>query len=327
VSLARATILLVDDEVSNIEILSAVLEEEYELCFATSGEEAIEIARTTLPDLVLLDVLMPGLDGYEVCRQLKADPLLTDIPVIFTTALGDQEAEVKGLLLGAIDYVTKPISPIVVQARVRNHLELKRMRDELAQMAVTDALTGLGNRRKLARALEQETTKLSRREELLSVIILDIDYFKRFNDTYGHTAGDRCITMVAAALNRALRRAADLAVRYGGEEFACMLPGIDHEEAMAMAHAICERVHVLDIPHATSEAATCVTVSIGVATARCLPGAEPERWIRAADIQLYRAKAAGRNKVFGAVLDGAEMMPEAPALHEPGATVEADNQS
>jgi diguanylate cyclase (GGDEF)-like protein len=305
----RATILIVDDEVTNIEILSATLEEEHEVCFATTGAEAIKLARSVLPDLILLDVLMPGLDGYEVCRLLKDDPLLSDVPVIFTTALGDQEAEVKGLLLGAIDYVTKPISPVVVRARVRNHLELKRMRDELAEMTVTDALTGLGNRRRLEKALNQETARLAETGSLLSVIILDIDFFKRFNDAYGHTAGDRCLTMVGAALNRAVRRAADLAARYGGEEFACVLPGTDHEEAMALAHQIRDRVQSLGIPHATSDAGPFVTVSVGVATAYCVPGALPERWIRAADSQLYAAKAAGRNNVVGAVFEAEEMMP------------------
>ena len=118
----RPTILLVDDEVANIEILSAALEDDYELCFAISGEEALHLARTVLPDLILLDVMMPGMDGYEVCRRLKSDPLVADVPVIFTTALGEQEAEVRGLQVGAIDYVTKPVSPSILLARVRNHL-------------------------------------------------------------------------------------------------------------------------------------------------------------------------------------------------------------
>jgi diguanylate cyclase (GGDEF)-like protein len=303
----RAVILIVDDEVSNIEILSAALEEDHEICFATSGEEAMEIARAAMPDLVLLDVLMPDIDGYEVCRRIKADPLLADIPVIFTTALGDQEAEVRGLGLGAIDYVTKPISPVIVQARVRNHLEMKRMRDQLAELAVTDALTGLGNRRRLERTLSQEVARLARTAAALSVVILDIDFFKRFNDSYGHSAGDRCIAMVGATLNRAVRRAADLAVRYGGEEFACVLPEASHEEAMAVAHNIRDRVHALGIPHSQSDAAPYVTVSVGVATAICTPGADLSSWIKAADAQLYLAKAAGRNNVVGRVFEDREL--------------------
>lgn len=309
----RAVILIVDDEVTNIEILSAILEEDYEICFATSGEEALEVARSAAPDLMLLDVLMPGLDGYEVCRRLKADPQLADLLVMFTTALGDQEAEVRGLELGAIDYIHKPISPVIVQARVRNHLEMKRMRDELARLAVTDALTGLGNRRRLEATLAREAARLSQEAADLSVIILDIDFFKRFNDAYGHSAGDRCIAMVAATLSRAVRDTSDLAARYGGEEFACVLPGATHAEAVEIAQTIRDRVRALGIPHGDSDAAPFVTVSIGVATATCHPGLDPMNWIKAADVQLYLAKAAGRHAVFGRVFDeralrGSEIM-------------------
>lgn len=315
----RPSILIVDDEVSNIEILSAVLEEDHDIYFATSGDEAITTARAALPDLILLDVLMPGTDGYEVCASIKSDPLLADVPVIFTTALGDQEAEVKGLELGAIDYIAKPISPVIVRARVRNHLEMKRMRDDLAKLAVTDALTGLGNRRRLEQALNIETARLALTSGTLSVIILDIDFFKRFNDLYGHTAGDRCLTMVAAALNRAVHHASDLTIRYGGEEFACVLPEIEHLEAMEIALGIRDRVQALGIPHSGSDASPYVSVSLGVATAPCLPGSQPEAWIKAADKQLYVAKAAGRNLVEGIIFDAKETLPASPA----GRTIEA----
>jgi diguanylate cyclase (GGDEF)-like protein len=297
----RSLILIVDDDITNIEVLNAVLEDDYEICFATSGEEAIKIALAVLPDLILLDVLMPGIDGYEVCRRLKEDYLIADVPIIFVTGLGDQEAETRGLLLGAIDYITKPILPVIVRARVRNHIELKRLRDGLAELAVTDALTGLSNRRRLEQSLMMETGRLARTADFLSVIMLDIDFFKQFNDTYGHPAGDRCIVMVGAALNRAVRRAADLTARYGGEEFACVLPGMEHEAAMVVARNIRDQVHALGIPHMRSAAAAYVTVSVGVATAQCLPGMVPECWIKAADHQLYLAKAAGRNSVIGTI--------------------------
>ena len=223
--MSKATILIVDDEISNIEIMNAVLEDDYEICFATSGQQALDIARTVQPDLILLDVLMPGIDGFEVCRQIKADIMLVDIPIIFTTGLGDTEDEMRGLSLGAIDYVTKPIQPAILRARVGNHVELKRLRDQLATLAVTDALTGLSNRRHMERSLQAESARLTRTGEWMSVIMLDIDFFKQFNDTYGHPAGDRCIAMVGAALTRAVKRATDLPARYGGEEFACILPG------------------------------------------------------------------------------------------------------
>jgi diguanylate cyclase (GGDEF)-like protein len=310
----RALILVVDDEVTNIEILNAALDDEYEICFATRGEEAINVARLAAPDLILLDVLMPGIDGYEVCRRLKEDEMLADIPVIFTTGLGDQAAEVRGLSLGAIDYVTKPISPSIVRARVRNHLELKRMRDQLAELTITDALTGLGNRRALENRLKLETTRLARAADFLSIAMLDIDFFKQFNDTYGHPAGDRCIAMIAAALNRAVRRAAYLTARYGGEEFACVFPGVTHEDAMSVAHNIRDQVRRLGIPHARSTAGPCVTVSIGVATAVCMSGVPADQWVRTADSQLYLAKATGRDKVVGTIFTSSSD-PSRPRIH------------
>ncbi|MEE4453676.1 diguanylate cyclase [Novosphingobium resinovorum] len=301
----RATILIVDDEVSNIEIMNAVLEDDYEIFFSTSGQQALDTARATPPDLILLDVLMPGIDGFEVCRQLKDDPVLCDIPVIFTTGLGDTDHEMRGLTLGAIDYVTKPIQPAILRARVGNHVELKRLRDQLASLAVTDALTGLSNRRQMERALEAETARMARNGDWLTVIMIDIDFFKQFNDTYGHPAGDRCIMMVGSALARAVKRASDLPARYGGEEFACILPGADPEGAALVAQEISLHVQSLNIPHEQSQISPFITVSIGVASARCLPGMKPELWIREADQQLYKSKQEGRNRVSGTEFSGA----------------------
>lgn len=302
--MTRATILIVDDEVSNIEIMNAVLEDDYEVCFSVSGQQALDTARATPPDLILLDVLMPGIDGFEVCRQLKSDPLLADIPVIFTTGLGDTEDEIRGLSLGAIDYVTKPIQPAILQARVSNHIELKRLRDQLASLAVTDALTGLSNRRQMERALSTEVSRLTRTGDWLTVVMIDIDFFKQFNDTYGHPAGDRCITMVGAALTRAVKRASDLPARYGGEEFACILPGADPAGAALVAQEICLHVQSLNIPHEQSQISPFITVSIGVASARCLPEMSPEMWLQQADMQLYRSKQDGRNRVTAIQFEG-----------------------
>ncbi len=295
--MTKARILIVDDEISNIEIMNALLEDDYDICFATSGRQAIDTARVAQPDLVLLDVLMPDLDGFEVCRQFKSDAMLADIPVIFTTGLGETEDEMRGLSLGAIDYVTKPIQPAILRARVGNHVELKRLRDQLATMAVTDALTGLSNRRHLERALETEASRLSRSGEWLSVVMLDIDFFKQFNDTYGHPAGDRCIMMVGAALTRAVKRASDVSARYGGEEFACILPGTDPHSAELVAQEILLQVQSLNIPHEMSQVSPFITVSIGVASARCSSTMEVGRWISEADQQLYAAKREGRNRM------------------------------
>jgi diguanylate cyclase (GGDEF)-like protein len=299
----RAAILIVDDEPTNIEILTTVLEDEYEIYVATSGAEAIEVARSVLPDLILLDIMMPTVDGYEVCARIKSDAMLADVPVIFTTALGDEQNQIRGLELGAIDYVTKPVMPEVVRARVRNHVDAKRMRDELARLAVTDALTGLSNRRGLEEALDRETHRLAAIGKPLSVIILDIDFFKHFNDAYGHTAGDRCLMMVASALNRAIMHNNEVAARYGGEEFACILPETSLDEAMRRAQLILERVQSLKIPHEKSQVAPFVTVSVGVTSAMCIAGADPDWWLDEADRQRYRAKEAGRNTILGSGFD------------------------
>lgn len=304
------TVLIIDDEVSNIEIMNAVLEDDYEVCFATSGEQALGMLHDVMPDLILLDVLMPGLDGFEVCRRIKQEPMLVDIPVIFTTGLGDTEDEMRGLSLGAIDYVTKPIQPAVLRARVNNHVELKQLRDQLAQMAVTDALTGLSNRRHLERTLESETRRLARRNEWLSVIMLDIDFFKQFNDHYGHLAGDRAIAMVGAALMRAVKRSSDLCARYGGEEFACVLPGAAPQDARFVAEEIRLQIQSLNIPHAQSQISPFVTISIGIASGRCMPGADGSLWVGEADRQLYRSKGEGRNCIQQGEID------EAPAEGE-----------
>ncbi|MBB6262465.1 diguanylate cyclase (GGDEF)-like protein [Paenochrobactrum gallinarii] len=297
----RAVILIVDDEVTNIEIMNAVLEDTYEICFATSGEQAIEVARTVLPDLILLDVMMPGIDGYGVCERIKSERLLADVPVIFTTGLTDQEAEVRGLSLGAIDYITKPIQPVVLRARVANHIELKRLRDQLAQMAVTDALTGLSNRRHLEETIKTEITDLAANKDWLSVILLDIDFFKSFNDTYGHPEGDRCLIMVASALTRAMHRSDNTVARYGGEEFACILPGADYDSAMRIAQGIKTQVQALNIPHSGSSISPFLTISMGVASAIAENDMTSSDWINHADQQLYLSKAGGRDMISGTV--------------------------
>lgn len=308
----RALILIVDDEISNIEIMNAALEDDFDVSFATSGEQAIELAQSLLPDLILLDVMMPDIDGYTVCRELKSNPRLADVPVIFSTGLGGEDAEATGLAAGAIDYIAKPVQPVILKARVRNHIELKRLRDQLAQMAVTDALTGLSNRRQLEKVLKAETERLSRTGDWLSFIMLDIDFFKQFNDTYGHPVGDRCIAMVAAALNRAVRRAADISARYGGEEFACILPGASPEAAAAVASDIQAQIRYLGIPHMASPISSYVTVSMGVTSARCRPGMSYDLWIQHADQQLYGSKREGRNRLAASIFEAEPELIELP---------------
>ena len=298
----KPVILIVDDEAINIEIMSNLLEPDHEVCFACSGPAAIEIARRIAPDLILLDIVMPGMDGYEVCRLIKQDERLANVPVIFTTGLDASEDEARGLSSGAIDYVTKPIRPEILRHRVGNHLEMKRMRDRLADLAMTDALTGLGNRRRLEDLLRCESRRLMRSGNWLSVMMLDIDFFKQFNDSYGHPQGDLCIRSVGAAISGALHRPGDFCARYGGEEFACLLPETDFDGAMALAESMRRQVEALAIPNAGAGSTARVTVSIGVATGRCMPGEAVELLLLQADRLLYQSKQAGRNRVTGGMV-------------------------
>ncbi|WP_282602505.1 diguanylate cyclase [Paracoccus sp. PARArs4] len=302
----RPVILIIDDDPANIEICCAALDDEYEVCFALSASQAVDLAHEVRPDLILLDVVMPEMDGYELCRRMKADNVLADIPVIFATGLGDDEAELRGLAAGAIDFVMKPIRPASLRQRVANHVRMKRMRDSLADQALTDALTGLGNRRMLERRLQSELRRLAREEGTLAVILIDIDHFKRFNDTHGHPEGDRCLREVGQAIGACMKRGADFAARHGGEEFACILPDADQAGAAHMAEQIRKRVEGLGIAHGASDVAGHVTISVGVAWGISEPGLDAEYWLTAADRMLYRSKGAGRNRVsFEEVLSSA----------------------
>ncbi len=299
----RQTVLIVDDAPANIELLSEVLESEYEVLFALSGEDGLNIAFEEAPDLILLDIVMPQMDGYEVCDRLKADPRTRTIPVIFVTAMDLEEDETKGLALGAIDYIIKPIRPPIVRARVRNHLELKRYRDLLERLTTTDGLTGIANRRRFDAFLESEWSRARRSQKPLSLIMLDIDFFKAFNDHYGHLAGDDCLRQVAQCLDGRVRRPADLVARYGGEEFACLLPETNAMGAATMAKRFLESMNELNIPHAYSEAADHVTLSMGVATIIPLIGQPSSELVRRADQLLYEAKQNGRNQFRSRLMD------------------------
>jgi len=292
-----ARILIVDDDPSNVELLADIFDEDYEVLFATDGSKALELAVRSLPDLILLDVLMPGIDGFEVCRQLKESRSTAGISIIFITGMGDMEAETRGLELGAVDYVTKPINPAIVRMRVRNQVELKRARDTLTRLATTDGLTGIANRRHFDDSLVREHARLSRIEGELSLVMCDLDHFKPFNDTYGHILGDDCLRAVAQAIEASMSRPADLTARYGGEEFVCLLPDTDALGALAVAERVRTAIQALAIPHCQSPVADVVTTSIGVATVRCRPGRSVLGVLASADEQLYRAKSEGRNRV------------------------------
>jgi len=294
----KQTVLIVDDSPENITVLGALLRTDYTVRVATNGEKALKIMDSdNPPDLILLDVMMPGMDGYEVCRRLKADSRTQNIPVIFITAKTSEEDEVKGFNMGAVDYVTKPFSPVVIKARVRTHAELKRYRDFLIDTSYCDGLTAIANRRRFDEYYAV-LWNLSIRESLpLSLIMIDIDNFKQFNDNYGHQEGDTCLVRIAQKLSESLKRKTDMVARYGGEEFVCVLPYTGIDGAINVAEEFRKGILSLQIPHAYSSAVSYVTISQGVANIFPTKDASPKALIMAADNGLYRAKESGRNRI------------------------------
>ncbi|MBZ0106271.1 MAG: diguanylate cyclase [Sulfuricella denitrificans] len=291
----RPRILIVDDERININLLNALLKSDYKIMVATDGEQALKAAMTGKPELILLDIVMPGIDGYEVCRRLKATAATQTIPVIFITAMGEVENEAMGFALGAVDYIAKPFNSAVVKARVGVHMKLKRNGDILENLASMDALTEVPNRRAFDQTRKQEWARSLRDGLPISFVMIDIDMFKQFNDNYGHGAGDACLIRIAKALNGCVQRPGDLLARYGGEEFAAILVNTPEEGAQRMAESIQATVAALQIPHAFSAAAPHVSVSIGIATAIPSPSLTADMLSEAADNMLYQAKNAGRN--------------------------------
>jgi diguanylate cyclase (GGDEF)-like protein len=295
----KPKLLVVDDHPANIQVLHRAFAAEYQVFMATNGPQALSVCREQNPDLVLLDVVMDGMDGHEICRQMRADPSIRDIPVIFVTAHNDPVEETKGLDLGAVDFISKPINPDVVRARVRTHIKLKLRSDILRRLVFVDSLTGVFNRRYFDHCLSTEWLRSNRSHASLALILIDVDHFKRYNDRYGHQSGDECLKKVARALRRGLHRPGDVVVRYGGEEFACLLPETDLNGAMRVARHLEQTVRDLKIAHEDSGVASTVTVSLGVAVKTADSPATYEELLTIADEQLYKAKDAGRAQVCG----------------------------
>lgn len=291
-------ILIVDDLPDNLRVLSKMMVDDgHQVSAATSGAQALRLAETIMPDLILLDVMMPELDGYQTCAALKANPLLKPIPVIFITALNSVEDETRGLAIGAVDYIAKPFNEAIVKQRVRTHLELKHQRDLLEQFAEIDGLTGIPNRRALDRRLEQEWRRAARTGARLGLAMIDIDCFKQFNDVYGHLQGDDCLRRVAGVLDDTLKRAGDFVARYGGEEFVC-LANVETVEGLGqIAEQLRMAVAALRIPHDVSPSFPWVTVSLGAVLCEPTPDTAASAPLEQADAQLYLAKDAGRNRV------------------------------
>lgn len=298
----KPLILIVDDTPVNVQVLAEHLSEDYRVKVANRGQLALDIiARQGAPDLILLDVMMPDMDGYEVCRRLKDDPKTQSIPVIFVTAMVGTSDEEKGLALGALDYIAKPYQVPLVKARIRNYIRLKQMTDMLEEMAWMDGLTNIANRRRFDCLLEAEWKRAQRSGTPLSVVMLDIDFFKDYNDYYGHSEGDRCLKRVADVLANTVTRTSDLVARYGGEEFVILLPGSDAQGAHHIAGQLCLAVESQQMPHRVSEVSPWVTVSVGYASRVPQAGECSIGLLEEADRMLYSSKGSGRNRVLGSL--------------------------
>jgi diguanylate cyclase (GGDEF)-like protein len=318
-----ADILLVDDDPGAMQLLSSILCAEGNIRFATNGADALRIARTTRPDIILLDAEMPGMSGFKVLEALKAEPGLADVPVIFITSHSEAGFEVSALEMGAADYIGKPFKSSIVLARVKTHLSMKRMADGLRRDSLTDSLTGIANRRHFDQTLAREWLIAQRAGNPVSLLMIDVDHFKAFNDRYGHPKGDACLRQLARVLRGVARRPSDLVARCGGEEFVVLLPNTSRAGAEHVARRALDAVEASGIFHRDSPTLTHhVTVSIGIAChdeqSPCWPNAaEDLRFavgagerrdgsdlLIAADRALYSAKRAGRARaVFRDITD------------------------
>lgn len=299
----KPRLLVVDDQPTNIQVLYRVFADDCQVFMATSGEQALHTAREEAPDVILLDVMMPDMDGYEVCRQLKQDSATRDIPILFVTAHHEAQEEARGLACGAVDFITKPIHPAVVRARVHTHLTLQRQTEVLKRLVFIDALTHAFNRRYFDERLAEEWGRAQRTGRPLGLILIDVDYFKQFNDVNGHQRGDDALRQVAQALKGTILRPGDVVCRYGGEEFACLLPDTDLDGALQVAQRMKLAVRDLAIGHPASAVAEVLTISAGVAVRTPTSRGDAAALLALADAQLYRAKAEGRARVCHAVLD------------------------
>ncbi len=296
---SRATVLIVEDDPAVRALLIKFLDKDWNVLSVSNGQSALDVAAKNMPDLILLDIGLPDIEGFDVCLQFKDDPQLKSIPIIFLTSHASPEFEIKGFDVGGVDYVPKPINPRILRVRVRNHIELKQNRDALERLARLDGLTGLINRRSFDTAIDREWRRSLRTQQSISVIMMDVDFFKQFNDTYGHAHGDDCLKKVAAAAEGSLQRPADLVARYGGEEFVALLPDTTPDGAKAVADGIRTSVIALQIPHSESKASAYVTISAGFATTVATNSISPADLVEVADSCLYAAKKNGRNRVEG----------------------------
>ncbi|WP_281547108.1 diguanylate cyclase [Pseudoalteromonas sp. PAR1] len=292
--LDESVILIVDDEPINTTVIESLLAPHFKTLTADCGESVLPMCESHSPDLILLDVNLGNTNGLDVCKQLKAHSQYCHIPVIFITSIMDLEAQDKCWQVGGVDFVSKPVYGNILLNKVNVHLTIKKQADLLKTMCEQDSLTGLNNRRYLQSTLEQNIRLAKRYDNPLSVLMIDIDWFKEYNDTFGHQQGDECLKLVAQEIKRSVNRSTDTTVRFGGEEFLCVLPDTDIQGAQYIAHKLLANVKALNITHPNPEATT-VSISIGSATLQGHENLDSEQLIKCADKALYQAKHRGRN--------------------------------
>jgi len=296
----KHSILIIDDSPINLLDLSELLEQRYNVFVAADGATGLRLAIEHQPQLILLDIVMPGLSGYDVLRTLKSGGQTANIGVIFLTGLSSPEHEARGIKMGGVDFISKPFNPEVLLARVAAHLRQLHLLQELETLATIDPLTGLANRRYFDHAFINEFNRARRTDSIMTLAMIDIDYFKQYNDVYGHAQGDAALKMVAKALITAVKRGGDIAARYGGEEFALVMPDTDLSGGKLLATMLLDTIQSLKIDHIRSTATPWLTVSIGLASTQSdFAGSNPPHigMVELADSRLYQAKAAGRNTV------------------------------
>jgi len=292
------TVLIIEDDIENIKVLRHILSNDYVVYAERVSKDAVSTVKKLMPDIILLDVMMPDVDGFEVIGRLKSELHTKDIPIIFVTGRTDTEDEVRGFSLGAVDYINKPFSAPVVRMRVAHQMKIINQMREIRNLSATDTLTGIGNRRFFNTLIDQEWERAKRQQSHISFIIFDIDNFKKFNDAYGHLSGDKALVIVADVISSALTRATDKTARWGGEEFAIILPDTPISGAAKVAENIREAIEKTEIGLDDGQIVS-VTVSGGIQSVIPVHKGEyglPE-FFKEADEALYRAKRSGKNKV------------------------------
>lgn len=293
----RPKVLIVEDDKVNMSLLRDILAPQYDILTAENGMEALEIATSSEPDIILLDIILPDISGFDVLVKLKNMPTTRPIPVICVTGLSEVANEEKGFMLGAVDYITKPYHNSIVLARVKTHLQIVGQMKTIEQLGMLDPLTNLSNRRNFETCIKAEWKRAAREKTHVSLLGIDVDDFKKYNDTYGHPQGDILLQKVAEVFSNAVKRGADLVARLGGEEFSVLLPNTSLAGAIAVAEKIRSRVEALAVYNYHTGESTFVTVSIGAAEARPSEGSTIVGLVSDADKALYRAKSNGKNIV------------------------------